>query len=578
MSPELADDYGVPENVGVPDNIARVEATLLAEGGPFEVVDVEVDGITIRSFKNRIRTLRDLLTKSADFGDNTYMLATDGVDERTISYAEHARLVASVAQAMRDRFDVQPGDRVAILGANCPEWVISFWAAISLGAVAVGLNGWSTGPEIRYFLGDCEPKVLVADRKRIERLEGVDAGVPVVVMEDDFAELEAYAPDAAFADVQVAEDDPAIILYTSGTTGRPKGAINTHRNVASYLMLNFFNGAKGAMLAPPREPDDPPPWPPCQLVSSPLFHVSGLHSAAVMMLATGLKSVWLTGRFDPAVAMRIIERERCTGWSFTETVLHRMVNHPDVGTFDLSSIKTVGGGGSPVAPSLIERTRRVFPNASHSVGIGYGQTECAALATLNNGQELIDFPMSVGRPLPTVELEIRDPQGVALPAGAEGEVCVRGPMVMPGYWRRPEATAETITTERWLRTGDIGRMEGGRLYLSSRKRDLIFRGGENVYPVEIEKRIEDHPDVEECAVIGVDHPELGQTVKAVLVPRPGRTIDIESVRAWCAAELAYYKVPEHWEVRSGTLPRNAAGKIMKDVLRDARTDTGFVEE
>ena len=569
--------------VGIPQEVARVEATLLAEGAPFELVDVEVDGVMIRSFKNRIRTLRDLLVKSVDFGDNTYMLATDGVDERRLSYAEHAHLVASVATALHDRFDVQRGDRVAILGANRPEWVISFWAAISLGAVAVGLNGWSTGSEIRYFLDDCEPKVLVADRKRMERLAGGDLGVPVVVMDDDFAELEAYAPAARFAappfaGVQVEEDDPAIILYTSGTTGRPKGAINTHRNVASYLMLNFYGGAKAAMLAPPPRPGDPPPRPHCQLVSSPLFHVSGLHSAAVMMLATGLKSVWLMGRFDPAVAMQVIERERCTGWSFTETVLHRMVNHPDVGKYDLSSITTVGGGGSPVAPSLIERTRRVFPNARHSVGIGYGQTECAALATLNNGQELIDFPMSVGRPLPTVELEIRDPLGAAVPEGIEGEVCVRGPMVMPGYWRRPEATAETIAPGRWLRTGDIGRMEGGRLYLSSRKRDLIFRGGENVYPVEIEKRIEDHPDVEECAVIGVDHPELGQTVKAVLVPRPGHTVDLESVRRWCAAELAYYKVPEHWEVRSESLPRNAAGKILKDVLRDARADTGFVEE
>jgi long-chain acyl-CoA synthetase len=563
---------------GLPEEIARVEATLLGEGGPFEMVDVEVDGVTVRAFKNRIRTLRDLLVKSVDFGDNTYMLATDGVNERRISFAEHAKLVASVAAAFRDRFDVQPGDRVAILGANCPEWVIAFWAAISLGAIAVGLNGWSTGPEIRYFVDDCEPKVLIADRKRVERIAGADLGVPIVVMEDDFEPLERYAPDAGFADVDVKEDDPAIILYTSGTTGRPKGAINTHRNVASFLMINFYNGAKAAMLTGAPGPDDPPALPTCQLVSSPLFHVSGLHSAAVMMMATGLKSVWLMGRFDPAVAMRIIEREQCTGWSFTETLLHRMVNFPDAGKYDLSSIKTIGGGGSPVAPSLIERTRQVFPNARHNVGVGYGQTECAALATLNNGQELIDFPMSVGRPLPTVELEIRDPFGVALPEGEEGEVCVRGPMVMPGYWRRPEATADTITPDRWLRTGDIGRMEGGRLYLSSRKRDLIFRGGENVYPVEIEKRIEDHPDVEECAVIGVDHPELGQTVKAVVVPRPGHTIDVDAVKAWCAAELAYYKVPEHWEIRSGSLPRNAAGKIMKDVLRDARADTGFVEE
>jgi long-chain acyl-CoA synthetase len=561
----------------VPEEIARVEATLLAEGGPFEIVDVEVGGVTIRSFANRIRTLRDLLLKSADFGDNTYMLATDGTNERRISFAEHSRLVASVAAAFRDRYDVQPGDRVAILGANCPEWVIAFWAAISLGAIAVGLNGWSTGPEIRYFLDDCEPKLLVADRKRVERIEG-DPGVPLVVMEDDFAELETYAADASFAELTVDEDDPAIILYTSGTTGRPKGAINTHRNVASYLMLNFYNGAKAMMLAPPPEPDDPPPLPPCQLVSSPLFHVSGLHSAAVMMLATGLKSVWLMGRFEPAIAMRVIEEEQCTGWSFTETLLHRMVNFPDAAKFDLSSIKNVGGGGSPVAPSLIERTRAIFPNARHSVGIGYGQTECAALATLNTGRELIDFPMSVGRPLPTVELEIRDPDGVSVPEGVDGEVCVRGPMVMPGYWRRPEATADTITADRWLRTGDIGRLEGGRLYLSSRKRDLIFRGGENVYPVEIEKIIEDHPDVEECGVIGVDDAELGQRVKAVIVPRFGHTIDVETVRAWCASQLAYYKVPELWEVREGSLPRNAAGKILKEALRDAKADTGFVEE
>src|SRR4051812_49192440 len=241
-------------SAGVPDDVVRVEATLLAEGGPFEIVDVDVNGVTLRSFKNRIRTLHELLLKSPGFGDKTYMLATNGVDERRISYAEHARLVASVAAALRDRYDVQPGDRIAILGANSPEWVISFWAAISLGAVAVGLNGWSTGPEIRYFIDDCEPKVLVADRKRVERIEG-DPGVPVIVMEDDFAELEAYAPDAAFADLEVDEDDPAIILYTSGTTGRPKGAINTHRNVASFLMINFYNGAKAMMLTGPAGPD-----------------------------------------------------------------------------------------------------------------------------------------------------------------------------------------------------------------------------------------------------------------------------------------------------------------------------------
>jgi acyl-CoA synthetase (AMP-forming)/AMP-acid ligase II len=561
--------------VGVPEEVARVEAQLLAPGGAFEVVDADVLGVTMPVFKGSIGTLRDLLLKSADYGDKPYVLFTDGTNERLITHDQHLRLVASVAQALRDQYGVGQGDRVAILGANCPEWIIAFWATISLGAVAVGLNGWSTGPEIRYFVDDCEPKVLIADAKRVERLEGADPGVPIVVMERDFAALEQYAPDAPLADVTVDADDPAIILYTSGTTGRPKGAVNTHRNLASYLMLAFYGGAKSMMLA---QPSTEPALPPCQLISSPLFHVSGLHAGAVMMMASGIKSVWLMGRFDPAVVMQIIERERCTGWSFTETVLHRMVNHPDVGKYDLSSVKTVGGGGSPVSESLLNRTREVFPSARTTLGVGYGQTECAALATMNNGQELIDFPDAVGRPLPTVQMEIRDPDGNALPEGEEGEVVLRGPMVMAGYFRRPEANAETLTPDRWLRTGDIGRMEGGRLYLSSRKRDLIFRGGENVYPVEIEKHIENHADVEECAVIGVDHPELGQTVKAVMVATPGHEIDVESVRAWCAAELSYYKVPEHWEVRTDPLPRNAAGKILKDKVRDANANTGFIEE
>lgn len=569
--------------VGVPEDLARVEAELLAPGGAFELEDVTVGGERMRAFRNRHRTLYDILRNSTNFGDAEYMVATDGVTERRITFAQHAALVGSVAAAFRDRYGVGRGDRVAILGANSPEWIIAFWAAIALGGVGVGLNGWSTGAEIRYFVEDCEPSVLVVDRKRLERLDGADLGVPVVEIESAFAELEAYAPGTGVPDTEVAEDDPAIILYTSGTTGRPKGAINTHRNVCSLLALTTYQGVRGFMVKAANDKArgataSGPQYPPCQFMTSPLFHVSGLHTGAVAMLANGVKSVWLTGRFDPVVAMQVIERERCTGWGVTETVLHRMVNHPDVDKYDLTSIVQVGGGGSPFSPSLIDRTRAIFPNARRSVGVGYGQTECAALATVNNGQELIDFPRSVGRPLPTVEVEIRDPDGRALPEGEDGEVCIRGPMVMPGYWRRPEATAETISAGGWLHTGDIGRMEGGRLYLDSRKRDLIFRGGENVYPVEIEKRVEDHPDVEECAVIGVDHPELGQTVKAIVVPRPGHTVTADALRDWVAADLAYYKVPEHWDVRTEPLPRNAAGKILKDPLRDTAADTGFVEE
>lgn len=558
----------------VPEAVARIEAELLAPGGAFATEEVEVLGERMTAFVNRIRSLRDIVTSSVGFGDAEYVVFTDGTTERRITFAEHERLVASTAAALRDLYGVGPGDRVAILGANSAEWIVTFWATVSLGAIAVGLNGWSTGPEVRYGLDDCEPNVLVADARRLARLEGTDPGVPVVEMESQFTELRGYAPDAPLPDQPIGEDDPAIILYTSGTTGRPKGAVNSHRNVGALLGLNFFHGLRNLLLRPPAA--DAPPT--CQLMTSPLFHVSGLHNGAIPFLVGGVKSVWLQGRFDPAVAMRTIERERCTGWSFTETVLHRLVNHPDVGRHDLSSVRQVGGGGSPLSASLQARAREVFPNASGSLGLGYGLTECSALATLNFGEELMAYPDSVGRPLPTVELEIRDPFGRPVPDGEEGEVCIRGPMVMLGYWRRPGETAEVIVDGRWLRTGDIGRMVDGRLFLSSRKRDLILRGGENVYPVEIEKRIEDHPVVQECAVIGVEHPELGQEVKAIVVPAPGHTVDPDALARWVGEELAYYKVPSCWEIRTEPLPRNASGKILKDVLRDGTVGPRFVEE
>ena len=373
---------------------------------------------------------------------------------------------------LRDRYGVGPGDRVAILAANCPEWIVTFWATISLGAIAVGLNGWWVGPEIRYGIEDSDPKVLVADAKRLTRLEGEDPGVPTIVIEDDFDAIWDYDLDAALPDVPIAEDDPAVILYTSGTTGRPKGAVNTHRNIIAALGLSFFHGARMAML----NPADPDALPACQLVTSPLFHVSGLHMTAVAYLVGGVRSIWTVGKFDPETIMRLIERDQITHWSYTATMLHRVVTHPALDDYDLTSLRSGGGGGSTFSPALQRRAKEALPNLGSTMGVGYGQTECAALATLNSGEELNRFPESAGRPLPTVQLEIRDPLGVALPEGEEGEIHVRGPMVMPGYWRRPEATAEVIGPGRWLRTGDIGRLAGGRLYLASRRRDLIIRG------------------------------------------------------------------------------------------------------
>lgn len=559
--------------VGIPDGMAALEARLTAAGGIFEVGQEIVQGRPMEVFTRRLRSLRDALVAAEGFGDREYVIFADQDTRRVITHAEHLRAVASTAQVLREEYGVGPGDRVAILAANCPEWIVTFWAAVSLGAIAVGLNGWWVGDEIRYGIADSDPVVLVADRKRLDRLNGDDPGVPTIVIEDDFDRIWHAHPDAVLPTQAIDEDDPALILYTSGTTGRPKGAVNTHRNVIGAIGMSFFHGARIAML----NPSPPDAAPVCQLVTYPLFHVSGLHMGAIAFMISGIRSVWTLGRFEPEVVMRLIQDEGITGWSYTVTMLHRVITHPNLGDYDLSGLRNGGGGGSAFSPALLEKARVAIPNLRGAMGVGYGQTECAALATVNAAAELVAFPESAGRPLPTVEIEIRGDDGVPLPAGEDGEIFLRGPMVMPGYWRRPEETAETLLPGGWLRTGDIGRMEGGRLYLATRKRDLILRGGENVYPIEIENRLEAHPAVAEVAVIPLDHEALGHEVKAVVVPMPGATLDADELAAFCAEMLAYYKVPTAWEFRTEPLPRNATGKVVKAVLM-AEDDLSFAEE
>jgi acyl-CoA synthetase (AMP-forming)/AMP-acid ligase II len=562
------------EASGVP-TLQEIESQLTGPGGPFEIVEEPVLGESMAVFKDRPRSLRELLERSADLGDREYVV----FDDWRLDFEGHRREVASLAAALRDRYGVGPGDRVAILAANCPEWILSFWATVSLGAVCVGLNGWWVRDEIRFGVEDAQPRLLLGDRRRLARIAGWDPGIPVVEFESAFAALRAHDPEASLPDVPIAEDDPATILYTSGTTGRPKGAVNTHRNIVALTRVQICHGLRSAVYqaskgAPPPSGDGQS----VALVTTPLFHVSGLYSGVVTPMATGLKTVWTRGRFDAGRVLELIERERVTTWGPTGTMLHRVFDHPDLDRFDLSSVTHVGSGGAPVPAELQDRMRKVFPNARRNLGVGYGLTESTALATLNTGEDLELYPDSVGRPLPTVEVEVRDADGRPVPEGVEGEIHVRSPLVMKEYWHRPEATAETLRPGRWLRTGDVGCLENGRLYVHSRARDLILRGGENVYPAEVERRLEAHPAVVEAAVIGVDHPELGQEVKAVVVVDPSRGApDEEALRAWAAEALAYFKVPTHWEVRAEPLPRNATGKVVKAVLRGEMAQT-FQEE
>ncbi len=541
----------------------EIVARLTAPGAPFEIVEEDVLGERMAVFRSRRRSLRELLEGSAALGDREYVVHGD----RRISYAEHLRLVASTAQALRDLHGVRPGDRVAILAANCPEWIVAFWAITSLGASVAALNGWWTQDEILYGVENSDPRLLIGDRKRLARVESQEVGVPVLEIESGFGKLLSHAPDARLPEDPIGEDDPAVILYTSGTTGRPKGAVNTHRGICGFVQTTMLNGAR-LMLAAASSGAKPEANPPATaaLVTAPLFHMSGLHAGAILMLAVGGKTVWRSGRFDPEDVLRLIEKERVTTWAGIGSMAPLVLNHPKVGDYDLSSLRNLGSGGAPTSPTLLERMKQVSPVGARGRGLGYGLSESVASISSIGGEELEERPTSVGRVQPTLEVEIRDAEGRVLPDGREGEVHVRSPYTMLGYWRNEEATRKAIKPGRWLATGDVGRIEDGYLYINSRARDMILRAAENVYPIEIEHRLEAHPDVAEAAVVGVDHPELGQEVKAIVVPRRGATLDPQELARFVGEKLAAYKVPAHWELRSEPLPRNAAGKILKTVL------------
>jgi long-chain acyl-CoA synthetase len=563
------------ERVGL--TLEEAEARLTAPGAPFEMVEEDVLGERMAVFKNRHRSLRDLLAASEVFGDPPgsaeYVSFDDG---RRLTFREHLAVVGSVAAALRDRYGIGPGDRVAILGANSLEWLLTFWGTVCLDANAVAMNGWWQEDEIRYGLDLTRPKLLVADAKRLERIAGGrDAiDIPIVEIETEFDALWHHQPDAPLPDVPIAEDDPAVVMFTSGTTGRPKGAISTHRNLISFVQMSFFSGARDALMRPP--PATPPP-PPVSICSSPMFHVSGLQAAIIAGAASGAKFVWTTGRFDPKKVLDLAVHEGATRLGGITTQLWRIIEHPDFEQYDLSRVTSSGGGGSVFSPELQRTVREKIPTASHAFSVGYGSTETGGLATMATNDMLVAHPDCVGRPLPTSQVAIFDDDGNPLPDGEVGNVCVRGPNVTPGYWNNPEATADAFFPGRWLKSGDFGWIDDDILYLATRKREMIIRGGENVYPIEIENRLDEHPDIVEAAVVGVDHRTLGQEVKAIVVARPGATLDPDEIRDFVGQALAYYKVPTHIEVRDQPLPRNATGKVMKHVLLGEAENT-FVEE
>ena len=532
----------------------QVADGLTAPGAPFELVEEDVLGVRVPVFRNRVRSLGELVRDSVRFGDRVY--AATATTEMT--FAEHARQVASLAAALREEHDVQPGDRVAIAAANSPEWVTAFWATVSLGAIAVGFNAWWAGGEVAYALGHAEPKVVIADAKRAAVIVEAGVAVPVLSVEEDLPRLAERDPETSLPDVAVQEDDPATILYTSGTSGRPKGVVHTHRNLLAVLEYHRFNDALAAAFGDPTPPEDKR-----YLMAMPLFHIASLHNLAVPRLATGSAAVIHQGAFDVDRVLRLIEQRRVTNWGAVPTMANRLLEHGDLSGYDLSSLGSFALASAPSSPAFKDRLRKALPFAEQALADSYGLTETSTACTVASPLDLAEAPDSVGRPIISVQLEVRDESGHAVAEGVEGEVCVRSQFVMQGYWRDPDATAAAIRADRWLHTGDIGVIEQGRLRLSTRRSDLILRGGENVYPVEVEQVLAEHPLVREGAVFGVDHADLGQEVAAVVVVDDLGALTEDDLAKYVADNLAYYKVPTKWRLTTEPLPINATGKVAR---------------
>lgn len=536
--------------------IAQATAELTAPGQPFEVVEADVLGRRIRVWRNAPATLADLLVSANSWGDLPFLVHGD---ERW-SYAEHGRAAAALARWLVAVARIAPGDRVAIAASNRIAWSIAFWGAAAAGAVVVPLNSWGTGEELEYALRDSGATVLFADAARLERIA---ERPPVTVALDgpQFAAIADRTVPFALPQVAVDTDDDATIFYTSGTTGRPKGAVGTHRNMTTNVMNLLFWGARAleaAAATPPASEHQE-----STLVTVPLFHATGCHATLVMAMVQGIKLV-LIDRFEAEIAVDLIERERLTRLVGVPTTVMAVLD-AGIGR-DLSSLTYIGYGGSPAPPSLPQRIRAQLPQAG--TGVGYGLTESSANATTNIGEDYEAHPDSVGLPCPVVRISAVDEDGRPLPPGHTGELVIAGPNIVRGYWKRPEDTAAAFV-DGALRTGDIGRIDAdGRVYISDRSKDMIIRGGENVYCAEIEHVLGDHPDVAEAAVVGRPHPRLGEEVVAFVTPRAGLTpADVEALRGYVRGRLAAFKVPSDVVLSPEPLPRTASGKLRKPELR-----------
>ena len=555
-------------------SLADATATLTAPGSKFEMETIVIRGVPTRVWKYAPHDLGQLFDLSRTHGERIFTI----LDDERVSFEANYRATAALARALDD-MGVGRGDRVAFAMRNLPEWPVIFFAITVLGAIAVPLNAWWTGAELEYGVNDSGAKLLIMDAERYERIRehvpamskvehlivarspqtvsGTTALEDIIGTSSDWADL----PDVDRPRVEIGADDDATIFYTSGTTGNPKGALGTHRNLMTNIMSAGFAGSRSFLRRGEAIPD---PTPRTILTVIPMFHVTACSAGLMGTMAAGSTTIYMR-KWDPLRAMEIIEREQVHFTGGVPTIAWQLLEHPDRAKYDLSSIEAIGYGGAPSAPELV---RKIYEEFGALPTNGWGMTETMATVTSHGGEDYLNRPTSAGPPVAVADLQIRDDDGTTvLPVGEVGELWARGPMIVKGYWHKPEASAETFVNG-WVRTGDLARLdEEGFVYIVDRAKDMVIRGGENIYSSEVENALYEHPAVTDCAVIGLPHRTLGEEPAAVVHLAPGMAASEAELQAWVRARLAAFKAPVAVRFVHETLPRNANGKILKKDLK-----------
>ncbi len=567
-------------------SIAQANAALAGPGSPVELEDAVIRGVAMKVYKNAPPNIPVILDLAAQqFPEHTYLVyQNERVTFRALQLA-----VRKLAAEMRTRYGVQKGDRVAVIMRNYPQWPLAFYAALSIGAIATPMNSWWTSEELQYGLSFAGVKLAVMDLQIYERIRDNLDELPdlknILIARDSAEEIAdprvasldgivgdpnswIRLPDAGPAGIEIVPDDDATIMYTSGTTGKPKGALATHRAVISNMFNSMTCQARMYLRKGEPVPAPDPSAMRATLLSIPFFHATGAFAILVPSALRGDKIVAMY-KWDAGEALPIIEAEQITTIGGVPAIAWQLLEHPDRDQYDLSTIAVISYGGAPSAPELVSTIKKRFPDAAP--GNGWGMTETCATVTLNIGEDYVNRPSSAGAPPLAVELKICDPDGKELAPGEVGELWCKSPSNCHLYWNRPDATAETFR-DGWVVTGDLARIdEEGFLYLVDRAKDMLIRGGENIYCIEVENALYDHPSVMDAAVVGIPHKVLGEEVGAVVQLKPGKSATEAELRAHVAGQLAAFKVPVEIQFQTEPLPRNANGKILKADLRQRFT-------